>query len=216
MTQQLVYGEIGFEGTGYAVMPLPQPKFGMWEYLLVANPDEAINEMVKAEKELFYKQFGEKIAVKTKPHITVANFMAMENMEHTVINWLQRICGQQRSFSVMLNNYSGFPTGAIYLRVQNPKPFQYLAKQLKVINDYVLSYDCPAAHIVKTPHMTIARKLSADVYEKAMYDYAAKDFNGSFMVTKLILLRRRNQLDACKQVGVFSFLPETSTLFDMA
>ena len=206
MTQQFVHGG----------MQQPQPQFGMWEYLLVANPDEAINEKVKAEKESFYNQFHEKIAVKTKPHITVANFMAMENMEHTVVNWLQRICGQQQSFPVMLNNYSGFPPHTIYLRVQYPQAFQRLAKQLKVIDNYVRSYDCPPAKLVSNPHLTIARRLSPEVYEKAMYDYAAKDFNGSFMVKELILLRRRNQFDACKQVGVFSFLPEASTLFDMA
>ena len=44
---------------------------------------------------MIYKQ---KIAVKTKPHITIANFLAKESMEETLIRWIHRICSQHKSF----------------------------------------------------------------------------------------------------------------------
>jgi 2'-5' RNA ligase len=57
--------------------------------------------------------------------------------------------------------------------------------------------------MIRHPHMTIARSLQPTVYEKAMMDYSRKIFNASFMVDKLVLLKRQNQYDKCKQVTVF-------------
>lgn len=185
---------------------------GMYEYLLVANPGDEINGQLIAEKESFYERYNEKIAVKTKPHITVANFMAMEQMEETIGRWLQRICGMQESFDVTLNNYSGFPPHTIFLRVQHPQPFQQLASQLRVIDQYVREYGMPAAKLVRNPHLTIARRLPEDVYTKAMFDYSRRDFFGTFKVTELILLKRRHQFDSCEKINVFR-LAEPSTLF---
>lgn len=191
-----------------AAMLTGNPNNGFWEYLLVANPDDAINGMVKAEKELFHQHFHQKIAIKTKPHITVANFLAVESMEETIIKWLQRICGQQYSFSVMLNNYGGFPPHTIYLRVQNPQPFLNLAKQLKVIDNFICDNGCPPARLTKNPHMTIARRLPEEIYSKALIDYAQRDFHATFVARELVLLKRRHQLDACQHLGVFRFLPD--------
>jgi 2'-5' RNA ligase len=185
---------------------------GMYEYLLVANPGNEINAQLIAEKESFYERYHEKIAVKTKPHITIANFMAMEQMEDTIFRWMQRICSMQESFDVTLNNFSGLPPHTIFLRVQHPQPFIQLANQLRVIDNYVQEYGMPAAKLVKTPHLTIARSLPEDVYTKAMFDYSRRDFFGTFKVSELILLKRRHQFDSCEKINVFR-LAEPSTLF---
>ncbi len=50
--------------------------YGFSEYLLIANPDKEVYEKVVTEKEKFYYKYGEKIAVKTKPHITLAVFFS--------------------------------------------------------------------------------------------------------------------------------------------
>ncbi|HWH64153.1 MAG TPA: hypothetical protein VNS50_12800, partial [Ginsengibacter sp.] len=91
--------------------PVIQQIYGydLYEYLLVAHPDTIVNEKVIAEKQLFYNEYKEKVSVKTQPHITIANFLAKESMEETLIRWRQRICSQQQSFTVTLNNFSGFP-----------------------------------------------------------------------------------------------------------
>ncbi len=184
----------------------------VYEYLLVANPDTAISSQVEAEKQSFYERYEAKVAVKTKPHITVANFLAIEDMEETIGRWMQRICGQQKSFPVQLNNYSGFPPHTVYLRVQNPQPFQSLVKQLKVIDSYIRSYGCPPARLIGNPHLTVARRLPEEVYTRAMFDYARRDFHGSFIVKELVLLRRKHQFDPCERINVFQFLPEISPL----
>lgn len=187
---------------------------GMHEYLLVIHPDEEVYNKIAAEKKCFYDQYHQKISVKTKPHITVANFMAREEMEETLIRWIQRVSSQQKSFPVTLNNYSGFPPHTIYLRVQDHLPFKQLAIQLKVIDFYVRSNGCPAVKLSNRPHLSIARRLSQDVYEKALIDYSQKTFCESFTAHELILLKRSHQFDPCRVINIFRLLPGENDLFN--
>jgi 2'-5' RNA ligase len=185
----------------------------LYEYLLVVHPDSAVYEKVQLEKQLFYNEFKERVAIKAKPHITVANFLARESMEETIIRWIQRICNLREQFTVTLNNYSGFPPHTIYLRVQNEKPFQQLAKELQVVNTYVSSCSCPPMKLISKPHLSIARKLSEEVYFRALIQYAHKSFHESFVVNELLLLRRESQFDDGKPISVFG-LPPRNTLFN--
>src|SRR5450432_1314356 len=136
------------------------------EYLLVGHPDRGVNNKIMEEKQQFIDDYNENNDLKTKPHITVANFLADEAMEPTIIRWMQRICGAQQSFNVTLNNYSGFPPHTIYLRVQDPLPFQQLAKQLKTVDDFIRASACPPAKLISKPHLSIARILPEHVYNK--------------------------------------------------
>jgi 2'-5' RNA ligase len=174
-----------------------------YEYLLVINPVAEVYGQVMEEKQQFYNTYKEKAAIKTKPHITVANFLAKEEMEGTIIRYMHRILGAQKTFDVMLNNYSGFPPHTIYIRVQQPEPFKQLADALRAVDNYVRSNGYPAAHLITKPHVTIARRLHNNIYSKAMTDYSQKIFNASFTVNELVLLKRQNQFDACQQVTVF-------------
>ncbi len=183
------------------------PQVCMYEYLLVAHPDDAVYAQVMAEKQFFSAQYKEQVAIKTKPHITVANFLAMEAMEDTLIRWMHRVISTQKKFTVTLDKYSGFANHTIYLRVQDHGPFQQLAKELKVVDQYVRSNGCPEVHLITRPHLTIARRLPENVYHEAATAYAQKDFYASFEVKELLLLRRQHQFDACKQINVFGLQP---------
>jgi 2'-5' RNA ligase len=182
-------------------------EIGLQEYLLVAHPDNVVNEKVMVEKKLFTTNYHQKIAVKTLPHITIANFLAREEMEDTIIRYTQRICSQQASFNVELNNYSGFPPSTIYLRVQNPHPFKVLAKELKVIGNYVKSCSCPSVRFISNPHLTIARRIPEPLFHEVLMEYSQKAFHETFMVNELVLLRRSHQYDTCKKVHVFRLQP---------
>lgn len=180
---------------------------GFFEYLLVAHPDEPVYAQVMEEKKWFTERYNAQVAVKTKPHITVANFLAREEMEPTLIRWMHRVISTQKKFKVTLDRYSGFPPHTIYLRVQNHEPFRQLAHELKVVDQYIRSYDCPAVKMITRPHLTIARRLTEEVYRQAEQVYAAKAFEASFEVNQLLLLRREHQFDTCKQISVFGLRP---------
>ena len=132
-------------------------------------------------------------------------------MENTLIKWMHKIISSQPGFHVMLNNYSGFPSSkTVFARVQDHQPFKQLASSLQVINDYIKDNGLPSVRTINHPHMTIARSLQPNVYEKAMMDYSRKTFNASFMVNRLVLLKRQNQYDKCKQVNIFKLAPAIS------
>ncbi len=177
-----------------------------YEYLLVVHPGEEVYSLIKQEKENFYNIYKEKVAVKNPLRITVANFFAKEEMESTIIRYMHRILSVQKSFAVSLNNYSGFPPHTVYARVQNHEPFKQLAASLKAVDQYVTSNGCPAAKFTTHPHVSIAKRLKEEVYEKAMFDYSQRTFHASFSVDELVLLKRESRFDKCKQVNVFKLL----------
>jgi 2'-5' RNA ligase len=177
------------------------------EYLLVAHPDAAVYAQVMAEKQFFSAQFEAPIAVKTKPHITVANFLALEPMEETIIRWMHRVISTKKSFRVTLDQYGAFRPHTIYLRVQEHQPFQQLARELKVVDQYIRSNGCPEMKLISNPHLTIARRLEQTTYQEAVAVYAEKTFHASFEVKELLLLKRQHQFDGCKQVNVFGLQP---------
>jgi hypothetical protein len=77
-----------------------QREYELWEYLLVVHPSKELNDKVFLEKESFFGNYAHRLAIKTKPHITVANFLAKEGMEETLGRWIQNICNLQNSFTV--------------------------------------------------------------------------------------------------------------------
>ncbi|HEX6179726.1 MAG TPA: 2'-5' RNA ligase family protein [Chitinophagaceae bacterium] len=185
----------------------PALREGLWEYLLVIRPDAQVCNRLAAEKQDFYDRYHHKSAIQLKPYITVGGFLAQEGMESTIIKWMQRICCMHPSFPVVLNNYSGFPDHTIYLRVQNPAPFQELAFRLKAIDNYIRANNCPSLRLTNRPHLSIAAKLPPNVYDKAMPEYSRRTFHETFMVTELLLLKRMNEYDTCRHVNVFRFYP---------
>lgn len=189
-------------------------EYGLYEYLLVVNPDAAVQDKVLAQKQEFDDEYRISVpsgqltgrpAVRSGSHIIVASFLAREAMEETLLRWIQRICDQQSPFLVTLNNYSGFPPHTIYLRIQDPLPFMHLAQKLKAVDDLVRSSSCPPVRVIARPHLSIARRLPEPVYTKAMFSYSQKTFHESFMVNELRLLRRSHQFDDCKTINVFPF-----------
>ncbi len=175
----------------------------MQDYLLIIKPGADVAEKIISEKNILYNEYKIEMPADIKPHINVAAFLAREEMEETLIRWIQRICSMQNSFLVTLNNYSGFPPHTIYLRVQNPEPFQQLAQQLKVINDFIF----PPVSIINKPHLCMATKLPQRIYEKAMFSFSQKIFHESFMASELILIKKESQSAAYKTLNVFHFLP---------
>ena len=175
----------------------------LYEYLLAANTTETLQQKVVDEKEYLSSSYGHKAGTNIKAQITVARFTAKEPMEETLIRYMQRICAAHPAFETRLNNYSGFPPGKIYVRVQDHTPFQLLGRSLQAINNYMNSCSCPPIQLVTQPHLTIASDLPELVYFKALMDYSQKNFHDTFNVNELVLLRRSSIYNQAKPVNVF-------------
>ena len=188
-------------------------EMNLWEYMLLANPDEMVHEKLMVEKKYFEDKYEAEIAIKTLPHITIANFLAKEILEDRIGRLLQNICNQQYSFTVELNNFSGFPSHTIFIRIQNPQPFKSLEKRLQTLDDLLQVNECPPLQLSSRPHMPIARQLDEEIYTLAIKEYAAREFHEEFLVDKLVLLKRDSRYKKWQHVNYF-YLPPERNLFN--
>ncbi len=178
----------------------------LWEYLLVTVPDENVScKLLEAGRSLPTRK--KQSNVEFKPFIKLAEFQARESMEETIIRWVQRICSQQESFVVTLNNYGGFPPATIFVRIQDHQPFRVLADRLKVIDDYVQSNLCPPVKFFNRPNLRIGEQPAEVDYAKALFHYSQQDFHEAFMLKELVLLKSHNVFEQPKEVNVFRLYP---------
>jgi len=187
---------------------------GYAEYLLVVYPNGDLQNRLLEEQQQFSSDYGfdhrldqgQRVADyigRNRPHITLAVFQAGEEVEDTLIRWIQRICQQHRSFEIALNNYSGIPPHTICVRVQDPEPLKDLIQGLRAIDEFIRSSGWPPVHLTGRPFLSIAGGLTEQVYNKAMPDYSRKTFHGRFRVGELVLLKRKHAFDPCHTVNVF-------------
>jgi 2'-5' RNA ligase len=135
------------------------PGYGSWEYLLIVPPGKNVYQKVSEHKETFSETYKYHMAAATKPHITVANFLAKEAMEETLIRWMQNIFKTHKSFPVTLSNFNGFAPHTIYVSIENVAPFRALAASLQALDGFIQACDCPPLYTVMHPHLTLACKL---------------------------------------------------------
>jgi 2'-5' RNA ligase superfamily protein len=181
------------------------------EYILVAYPEKTVMEKIAAERGIFNDTYKVKPRATLKPHLVISNFFASEGMESTLIRWLQRICSMEQGFSVTLNNYSGYPTHTIFLRILDSAPIQNFVTQLNVMKDFIQP---GATGLFRRPHIPIASKLPTGIYEQALSDYSRKLFHECFQINELVLLKRKDIFDSIKTVQVLGLLPAGNDLFN--
>jgi hypothetical protein len=190
-------------GITFKTFSSTRPAEDLYEYMLVIQPDQSVKEKLLHEKTEFSNTYWEDKSGLQDANMILASFRAKEGLEETIIRWIERICGQQKSFRVTLNNYSGIPPHTIFLRTQDADPFCCLSKQLKVIDDLVNYSGYPSVQIYSKPYLAIAGKLPADVFDRALMDYAHRTFHESFQVHELILLKRVANGEISKKINVF-------------
>ena len=194
--------------------PYPEGhEMNLSEYMLLANSDEVVLQKIIVEKKYFEDKYETDIAIKTLPHITIANFLAKEIIEDRICRLLQNVCNQNYSFRTALNNFSGLPSHSIFLRVQNIQPFKHLHSGLQALDNLLKTNECPPLQIVDNPHMTIARQLPEEIYNEAIKEYAQRDFHELFTVDKLALLKRENRYEKWQHVNYF-YLPQERNSFN--
>lgn len=178
------------------------------EYLLVAGLQSDLLQQVTHISAALKHAFGGDLQLETTAHLQLAAFLAKEEMEDTILRWMQRLISRQPAFDLSLVNFGGSAAGkSIHLRVQDAAPFQSLARELRVIDELVQSNGLPAAQLVSQPKLRLATAGSASVFRRAMMEYSAKDFHSVSRVKELVLLKRTGPFDPATQVNIFHLHP---------
>lgn len=147
------------------------------QYMLVAYP-EAAN---RSEEGVF--------------PIELASFEAKEGMEETMIRWMHRIISTQQEFQLELVQRMDADTGQVQICIPDKTAFQQLARQLKVVSQYINSCDCAEMHFNIRP-ATGLLKIMSD-----------RNFQGIYTVRSFCLLKKNHDFDASRPVSVFALRP---------
>jgi hypothetical protein len=175
-------------------------------YRLMAYPDMETGETIKAEQQYLSRQYATNIP-EQPTGILVAQFMAREDMEATLIRWMHRIISTQQSFNVSMQGFGALSSKQLYLRVQEQEPFQLLANSLQVVDQYIRSYDCPPAKRYTHPYLPLTNAVSDQVFHQVVEEYAVRKISLGFEVKELLLIRKQHEQDAGKQINVFRLQP---------
>ncbi len=173
------------------------------EYLLIIQPHEDVYNKIMAIKKSFAEKYDCPLALYTKPHITLINFLQWEMQERKFMLRLKNTIEHRKPFLVSISNFGSFPTHTIYANVQTKNDIVELVKSMKPIQSLLKIDGEHKPHFITEPHVTIARKLVPWQYEKAWLEYSNTPFTASFMVNELVLLKRN--VDTKKYTVAASF-----------
>lgn len=164
-------------------------------YFIALIPHEMLREEIKQLKEEMKERFNAKHALKSPAHITLQMpFKWKEEEENRLISSLEKFATGQSSFTATLNGFGHFSNRVIYVNVEKPKPIISLHAQLKGILVNELSFQKHEITADIHPHMTIAtRDLSKPAFREAWPEFQQREFQGSFLVKSLFLLKHNGK-----------------------
>lgn len=189
------------------------PGYRVYEYLLVLNPHEELQNRIMQVKKDFYDEYKTSIAPGGKPHLALVNFAQYEMMEERILNRLRVVAMGYHPFKVELKDFGSFPAHTIYINVVSKMPVQGLIKQIRSESQRLMKLnDDHKPHFIMEPHLTIARKLQPWQYEKGWLEYSNKSFSGRFIADSMVLLKRPEGEMKYRVVQRFEFqnLPVTT------
>jgi len=152
----------------------------------------------------FADKYDCSLARYTKPHITLINFIQWEMQETKLINRLKNIIENLTPFSVKIDGFASFPTHTIYFNIQTKNDIVEMLKSLRPIQSLMTLSKKNKPHFITEPHLALARKLQPWQYEKGWLEYSNTNFVASFMVNKVMLLKR--EVETKKYFIAASFL----------
>jgi len=168
------------------------PGYKIYEYLLVLNPHEELRNKIMHVKQQFFDSYKASTALYGKPHITLVNFVQYEMLEERIVQHLKTVAMSYHPIKIELKDYGSFPSHTIYINITSKLPIQDLVKQIRTESQRIMKLnDDNKPHFILEPHLTIARKLQHEQYEKAWPEYSNKHFTGRFIADAMLLLKRR-------------------------
>lgn len=164
-------------------------------YFIALIPHEALREEVKQLKEEMRERFNAQHALKSPAHITLQMpFKRKEEEERRFIPALEKFAAGQSSFLVTLNGFGHFSSRVIYVNVEQTQAILDLHAQLNQVLAEQLDFQEREIRADLHPHMTIAtRDLSKSAFKEAWPEFQHRQFQNSFPVKSLFLLKHNGK-----------------------
>ncbi len=164
-----------------------------FEYLLIISPNERIKHDVMKLKKLFADRYGCEKAIGLIPHITMANWLLSDYREDRVVASIARYTETVNPFFAQFDGLGKFDnrgknnSKTIVVNVVNKESFAHISKGLNRSSRHLLK---KFATFPGTAHLTIARSMQSEQFERAWSEWRDKKYKAYCEVSRMILLRR--------------------------
>ena len=178
----------------------------VFEYLLIISLDKITSSEIFELKKYLRIKYGCEHAASAIPHITLINFIQLENNEERILKYLKRFSESINPFEIQLNGFGQFPPHTIYVNVLTKTPIVEIVKDMQTKFRKILQLterDKPI--FIKTPHVTIARKMTASQHDKAWQEFKEEKYMSTFQTSEMSLLRRAVSGGRYETIATFPF-----------
>ena len=176
-------------------MSANRPK--IYEFLIVLNLPKWVDKYVVQLKDEFHNQFGFYYSRHSKPHVTISKFPFLEKDRESLLLFIQDQIFSTKPLQIELNGFESYRNSnnrVISIHVEESEDLNKLKRTFEKIRDD-LGYDTTNFFVFRNPHVTIARGLRKEVFEKAKEVYLQERYWSSFEISKLKVLRREIKKD---------------------
>lgn len=165
--------------------------YAFYEHLLLLSPDQKVNAEIMDIKTAYHNDYGLSSAIKSKPHITLANFGQFESMERPIVEDFEKLAKAIPPTTIKLSGFGQFNYRTIYVNVVQNKPIAQgvsamklrLAKKLNALDTFKPSFS-------NNLHLTIARNMAEPQFRQAWEEWGKRRYNASFAANGMLLLKR--------------------------
>ena len=178
-------------------------------YVLVVNPSTSVSRHVTKFKKHLIPMLGRNFGLPSKPHITIAGFPLGNEQMNRFSKRLEEICNACTPFQVDLNGFDTFPdSGTIYVDVVPERQLSALYRSIAQMLRTAMHIPAEFAPKTFNPHVTIVRNLDRlqdgnVIYRKLWSGYEDAEYEASFQVAELVLLRYGGDGRATELVRTF-------------
>ena len=182
------------------------PGYRIYEYMLIINPNEALQEKIKGVRADFDKAFNVEAKIGGRPNVGLVQFMQYEMMETRIRAKLKLIGLGYPPFKIELKDFGSYPSHTIYINMTSRLPVQNLIREIREQTQSLMKLNSETKpHFLQEPHITVGRKLKPWQYEKAWLEYSQKHFTGKFVADAMLLLKRRDKTSSWEIAERFEF-----------
>lgn len=165
--------------------------YAFYEHLLLLSPDPKVNAEIMEIKTAYSDNYGLASAIKSKPHITLANFGQFESMERPIVEGFEKLAKAIPPTTIKLSGFGQFNYRTIYVKVLKNKPIARgvmamrlrLSKKLNALDTFKPAFS-------NNLHLTIARNIAMPQFEQAWEEWGQRRYNASFAAKGMLLMKR--------------------------
>lgn len=158
-------------------------------YFVALLPDDNTCKLVADYKQVIYRQFACKAALKSPAHITLVPPFMMNNAQlEQVMVEMKKISSTATKFRIQTEGWNHFTNRTIYLDCQNS---QYLAKIHARCQELAMQIGINISQRNFIPHITLAnRDINAQQYDSLWEIVNNMDYPKSVIIDSLVIFEQ--------------------------